>query len=68
MGGGSIAFYLGIESTGSVVIPVVIASTSPLVTSIAARFVDKEKLTVIQRFGAVIIVLGIIGLNFVSIN
>ena len=50
LGGGSIAFYLGIESTGSVVIPVVIASTSPLVTSIAARFVDKEKLTVIQRF------------------
>jgi uncharacterized membrane protein len=60
---GSIAFYLGAGYSGSVVIPAVIASASPLVTSLMAHIKDKEKLSVYKRIGALVIVLGLMLLN-----
>ncbi len=60
---GMIAFFIGAEQGGSVVIPAVIASASPLVTSFMAHITDKEKLSVYKRIGAVIIVLGLMLLN-----
>jgi drug/metabolite transporter (DMT)-like permease len=61
---GSVAFYLAASKGGSVVIPAVIASASPLITSAAAYLFDRERLSVVNRFGAVIVVLGIVILNF----
>jgi drug/metabolite transporter (DMT)-like permease len=60
---GGIAFYLASEFTGSVIIPAVIASASPLVTSLAAHFYDKERISLLKRVGAVIIVIALIILN-----
>jgi drug/metabolite transporter (DMT)-like permease len=60
---GSIAFYLGAGYSGSVVIPAVVASASPLVTSLMAHIKDKEKLSVYKRIGALVIVLGLMLLN-----
>jgi bacterial/archaeal transporter family protein len=61
---GTVAFFMAIEQTGSVVIPAVIASASPLVTSFLAYVRDKEKLSLYKRVGAIIVVLGLVLLNF----
>jgi len=60
---GAIAFFVAAERSGSVVIPAVIASASPLVTSFLAFWRDEEKLPLYKRVGAVIIILGLIVLN-----
>jgi drug/metabolite transporter (DMT)-like permease len=62
---GSSAFYIGAEQGGSVVIPAVIASASPLVTSFMAHIKDKEKLSAYKRIGAVLIVVGLMLLNLI---
>lgn len=60
---GSFGWYFGAERAGSFIIPSVIASASPLVASYISALIDKEKLTIIKRAGAVIVVAGIIMLN-----
>lgn len=60
---GSAAFYLSAEVTGNLLIPAVIASASPLVTSVLATVFDKESLIFSKRVGAVVVVLGVILLN-----
>ena len=62
---GSMAFYVGSEKVGSVIIPAVIASAAPLVASGLATIYDKEKLGVVKRIGAVVVVAGVIILNLV---
>jgi len=60
---GAIAFFVAAERSGSVVIPAVIASASPLVTSFMAYWRDEEKLPLHKRIGAVVIILGLMLLN-----
>ncbi|HCM51980.1 TPA: hypothetical protein DIS56_02500 [Candidatus Saccharibacteria bacterium] len=60
---GSFGFYSGSNRVGSVIIPSVVASASPLVASFLSAVIDKERLTIIKRAGAVIAVAGIIMLN-----
>lgn len=60
---GAISFFSASDYAGSVVIPAVIASASPLVTSFMAYIRDKERLALYKRVGAIIIVLGLILLN-----
>ncbi len=60
---GSAAFYIGAGTGGSVIVPAVIASASPLVTSFMAHVKEKEKISLYKRIGAVIIVFGLILLN-----
>ncbi|HET7673835.1 MAG TPA: DMT family transporter [Candidatus Saccharimonadales bacterium] len=62
---GSITFYATAQKTGSVVIPAVIASSSPLLASMLSAIYDKEQLSVLKRIGALIVVSGIIILNIV---
>lgn len=63
--GGGILFAVS-EYAGSVVIPAVVASASPLVTSFLAYAYDGERLTLYKRIGAVVIVLGLMALNLVQ--
>lgn len=60
---GSVAFFATTDLTGSVVIPAVLASASPLVTSLMAAIHDQEELTSLKRLGAVLIVVSIMALN-----
>ena len=60
---GAIAFFVAAERSGSVIIPAVIASASPLVTSFMSYWRDKEKLPLYKRIGAITIILGLIFLN-----
>lgn len=60
---GSLGFYIGSDKAHSVVIPSVLSASEPLVTSFWAAVIDKEKVGVLKRIGAVIIVGGIILLN-----
>ncbi len=60
---GSIIFYATSETTGNLVIPAVIASASPLVTSLLANKIDGEKLLYSKRVGAILVVIGIVILN-----
>lgn len=60
---GSVGFYYSSVKVGSVLIPLVISSASPLVTSALGALYDQERLTLIRRAGAVIAVAGIVMLN-----
>lgn len=60
---GSTAFYLAASKEGNLVIPAVITSASPLITSLVANIIDKEKLSLMNRVGAVVVVLGLVLLN-----
>lgn len=60
---GAAAFFIAVETTQSVVVPAVIASASPLVTSFLAYFHDNERLNIFKRTGAIIVVVGIMLLN-----
>lgn len=62
---GSITFYVGSIEAGSVIIPAVIAAAAPLISSGLAAVYDKEKVGLVKRFGAVIVVVGIVILNLV---
>jgi drug/metabolite transporter (DMT)-like permease len=62
---GGIAFYIGADRSGNVLIPAVIASAAPLVASLLSAIIDKERINVVKRIGAVIVVAGIVLLNIV---
>lgn len=63
---GSITFFIAIQGLGSVVVPAVIASASPLATSFFAAVYDKERLRLYQHIGALMVIVGIIILNLNS--
>lgn len=60
---GSIGFWAGSVKAGSLIIPLVVSSASPLITSGLARYFDGDKLALVKRIGAVVVVAGIIILN-----
>lgn len=60
---GSSALFFASQYSGSVVIPAVIASAAPLVTSLFARLRDNEQLSGYKRLGALIVVIGLMLLN-----
>lgn len=60
---GSIGLYIAADKSGGIIIPIVIASGAPLVTSALAAKFDKEKLIFTKRIGAVLVVAGVILLN-----
>lgn len=60
---GFIGLYLGAEKAGSLIIPTVLSACGPLVTSAMGAVIDHERLGVLKRVGAVMIVAGIIILN-----
>jgi drug/metabolite transporter (DMT)-like permease len=60
---GSIGFYYSSVRVGSVIIPVIVSSIAPLVTSTLSAVIDKEHLTLLKRAGAVIAVVGVILIN-----
>lgn len=62
---GAMGFYIGSEKSRSVIIPAVIAAAAPLVSSGLAAVYDHEKVGLIKRLGAAVVVAGIIILNLV---
>ncbi len=60
---GNIAFYTGSEAAKSVIIITIIASGAPLVSSLLGAVFDKEKIGILRRVGAVMVVTGIVILN-----
>jgi len=60
---GTVAFFIAAEQSGSIIVPAVIASASPLATSFMAYYRDKEKLSLYKRLGAIIIIIGLMVLN-----
>lgn len=60
---GLMTFYLGTGHAGSVIIPVVLSSTGPLVTSFYGVVFDRERIGTYRRAGAVLTVAGVIILN-----
>lgn len=60
---GSYGFYYSSVRVGSVLIPLVVGSASPLITSALGAYYDKEYLSLWKRVGAVIVVAGIILIN-----
>lgn len=62
---GAVAFYLAASRTGSVIILAVIASGAPLVSSLLGAVIDREKIGVIKRVGATVVVAGIVLLNII---
>jgi drug/metabolite transporter (DMT)-like permease len=61
---GTFAFYSGSEKTGNLLIPAVISSGGPLVAAYLSAMFDKERLGAHKRIGAVVIVAGIVILNY----
>ncbi|HEX4774856.1 MAG TPA: DMT family transporter [Candidatus Saccharimonadales bacterium] len=60
---GSIVFYVGSHRAGNIIIPTVLSSCAPLVASLLGATFDKEKIGILKRIGAVVVVTGIIILN-----
>jgi drug/metabolite transporter (DMT)-like permease len=60
---GFIAFYLGSDRAGSLIIPTVLSACGTLVASVLGAVFDKEKIGALKRVGAVLVVAGIIVLN-----
>ncbi|HSX45728.1 MAG TPA: DMT family transporter [Candidatus Saccharimonadia bacterium] len=60
---GALALYLGASHAGSVIVPTVLSSLSPLISSGLGAVVDHEQLGWLKRLGAVVAVTGIIVLN-----
>jgi len=60
---GTLALYAGASRAGSIIIPVVLSSLSPLVSSSLGAIVDHERLGPIKRLGALTAVAGVIILN-----
>jgi drug/metabolite transporter (DMT)-like permease len=63
--GGNVLFFFAGEISGSIAIPVTIASAAPLVTALIARIRDGEKLSLAKRIGALFVVFGIMALSAV---
>ncbi len=62
---GMISLYFGSTRAGSVLIPTVLAAAAPLVTSLFGALFEGERLGVLKRVGAVVVVAGIVALNIV---
>ncbi len=60
---GGTAFFMTTEYAGSVVIPAVVGSAAPLVTSLLAYIRDNEHIPLIKRAGAFVVVGGLVLLN-----
>jgi drug/metabolite transporter (DMT)-like permease len=60
---GSIIMFWAGGIDNNLVLPFVLTSASPLVTSIIAFFLDKERISLINRIGAAVVVLGMVVLN-----
>jgi drug/metabolite transporter (DMT)-like permease len=60
---GMVAVFFGSNKAGSVLIPTVLSAGAPLVTSFLGALFESERLGIIKRAGAVIVVAGIIVLN-----
>lgn len=60
---GSIIMFLAGGVDSNLVLPFVLTSASPLVTSLIAYFLDKERISLVNRIGAVVVVLGMVVLN-----
>ena len=60
---GSAAFFAASEHVGSVIIPAVVASSAPLVPSLLAYIHDNERLSLYKRFGALVVIAGLMLLN-----
>lgn len=61
--GGFVALYLGGEKAGSLIIPTVLSACGPLIASVLGAVIDKERLGILKRVGAAMIVSGIVILN-----
>lgn len=59
----SVLVYVAGNRTGSILIPAVIGSAAPLVATALGAIFDHERLNIIKRAGAVIVVAGIVLLN-----
>lgn len=62
---GLLGFYIAVDATESVAVPAVLASASPLITSLVAWYKDGEELSLTQRCGAVVVVCGVMTLQLV---
>jgi drug/metabolite transporter (DMT)-like permease len=60
---GGISIYIGSVRAGSVAIPTVLSAGGPLIASLWGALIDHERLGVLKRVGAVVVVSGIIILN-----
>ncbi len=60
---GGVSLYVGSESAGSVLIPTVISAGGPLVASFLGAVFDNERIGIMKRLGAILLVAGIILLN-----
>jgi drug/metabolite transporter (DMT)-like permease len=63
---GAMGLFAAIALGGSVVVVATITSAAPLFTAFLAYIVDREHLTIQQRFGTILVVGGVIALNVVS--
>lgn len=62
---GVITLYVGAGRLGNIIIPSVLANVSPLISSLLAAIIDKEKLGWLKRAGALLAIGGIVILNIV---
>ncbi len=60
---GMMAIYIGSNRSGSVLIPTVLSAGGPLVASSWGALIDHERLGVLKRVGAVVVVAGVVILN-----
>lgn len=60
---GSFGFYYSSAKVGSVLIPLIVSSISPLITSGLGAIFDQERLTIWKRVGAAAAIVGVILIN-----
>jgi len=60
---GAIVMFLAGDIDKNIILPFVLTSASPLITALIAYFVDQERISLISRIGAVVVVLGMVVLN-----
>lgn len=60
---GAVALFVAGGLGKNIILPGVLSAASPLVTSIIAYFADGERLSLVNRIGAVVIVAGMVLLN-----
>jgi len=60
---GGISLFIAGGIDDNIVLPAVLSSASPLATSLIAYVVDRERLPLINRIGAIMVVAGVVVLN-----
>lgn len=63
LGSGTVALYLGAGKTGNIIIPAVLSSLSPLLSTALEAYIDKKQLGRLKRAGAFLAVGGVVLLN-----